>query len=91
MNLELLGYSAAVITTSSFIPQVYKIYQTKSARDVSLVMFTFFSTGVILWLIYGLILLSWPIIFANTATLIMSLCILFMKIKYDRRGGSKSA
>lgn len=78
---ELIGLMAAILTTASFIPQVYKVYKTKSVKDISLWMFLLFTLGVLLWLVYGLIISNLPIIIANFFTFIMALYILLAKIR----------
>ncbi|MGV0102067.1 MtN3 and saliva related transmembrane protein [Nostoc sp. DSM 114160] len=80
--LTVLGLAAATITTISFLPQMFKTWQTKSAKDVSLVTLITFISGIFLWLIYGIYLQSLPIILANAVTLIFNLIILWLKIKY---------
>jgi MtN3 and saliva related transmembrane protein len=77
-----VGYIAGTLTTISFLPQVIKIWQTKSTKDVSLVMFLVFSAGVFLWLIYGLLLERWPIIIPNFITLVLAGTILKFKLRY---------
>jgi MtN3 and saliva related transmembrane protein len=77
-----LGYIAGLLTTVAFLPQVIKTWETKSARDLSLGMFSIFCTGVLLWLIYGILLKDFPIIIANSATLILASTLLYFKIKY---------
>ncbi|WP_448273107.1 SemiSWEET transporter [Nostoc sp. DSM 114160] len=64
------------------MPQMFKTWQTKSAKDVSLVTLITFISGIFLWLIYGIYLQSLPIILANAVTLIFNLIILWLKIKY---------
>ncbi|WP_461924012.1 SemiSWEET transporter [Nostoc sp.] len=64
------------------MPQMFKTWQTKSAKDVSLVTLITFITGVFLWLIYGIYLQSLPIILANGVTFIFNLIILWLKIRY---------
>ncbi|WP_414514168.1 SemiSWEET transporter [Nostoc sp. PCC 9305] len=80
--LTVLGLAAATITTISFLPQMFKTWQTKSAKDVSFVTLVTFISGIFLWLIYGIYLQSLPIILANAITLIFNLIILWLKIKY---------
>ncbi|MDZ8071122.1 MAG: SemiSWEET transporter [Nostoc sp. DedQUE08] len=80
--ITILGLAAATITTISFLPQMFKTWQTKSAKDVSLVTLITFISGVFLWLIYGIYLQSLPIILANAITLVFNLIILWLKIKY---------
>ncbi|MEH1766515.1 SemiSWEET transporter [Nostoc sp.] len=80
--LTILGLAAATLTTTAFLPQMFKTWQTKSAKDVSLVTLVTFIAGVFLWLIYGIYLQSLPIILANAVTLVFNLIILWLKIKY---------
>jgi MtN3 and saliva related transmembrane protein len=80
--LNVLGFVAGVLTTAAFIPQVLKIWKTRSARDISLGMYTAFTGGVVLWLVYGLALGSLPIIVANIFTLVLALAVLVMKLRY---------
>jgi len=80
--LTILGLAAATLTTTAFLPQMFKTWQTKSAKDVSLVTLITFITGVFLWLIYGIYLQSLPIILANGVTLVFNLIILWLKIRY---------
>jgi MtN3 and saliva related transmembrane protein len=84
--VQAIGYMAAFSTTVSFVPQLVRVVRLKSARDISLGMFLFFSWGVFCWLIYGIIIRSWPVTAANAVTLGLSLSILVLKLKYDRGG-----
>lgn len=79
---ELIGILAGIFTTISFLPQVILIYKTKETKDLSLGMFSMFTTGIVLWLIYGFIISSFSIIIANGITFFLSLYILIMKIKH---------
>ena len=79
---EILGFAAAVGTTGSFLPQAYKVYKTKKTQDLSLIMFSFFSIGVFLWCLYGIMIHSLPVIISNGLTFILALYILVMKIKH---------
>jgi MtN3 and saliva related transmembrane protein len=76
-----IGTLAGILTTIAFLPQVLKTWKTKSATDISLWMFLLFSSGVLLWLIYGMLLHAMPIIVANGITLSLSASILVMKVK----------
>ena len=82
--VEWIGFVAAFCTTAAFIPQLVRVYRLKSARDISLPTFLLFSVGVFLWLLYGIYTGSRPVIASNTVTLVLSLSILFLKLKYDR-------
>jgi len=78
-----LGFIAAFCTTVAFIPQAVKVYKSKHTKDISLGMFLLLNTGFVMWLIYGLMIESYPIIIANSVTLIFSIYILITKIKID--------
>ena len=77
-----LGFLAGFLTTIAFLPQVFRVWSTKSTKDISIWMFLIFTTGVFLWLIYGLIIMNNSLIVANTITLILSLSILIAKILF---------
>ena len=81
---ELIGYAAAVLTTCSFAPQAWLTYKTRDVSGVSLGMYSAFTFGVALWLVYGWSLGAWPIVAANSITLALSLAILGMKLRYGR-------
>ena len=86
MNYALyFGFVAGICTTISFLPQVLKIWRTKSVDDISLLMFLIFTFGVANWLIYGLIIKEAPIILANIATLVLCLLILIGIIKFKKK------
>ena len=77
-----IGTLAAVLTTSSFVPQVLHTFRTKDVSGISLVMYSAFTLGVGLWLGYGLLLDAWPIVIANAITVSLAACILLMKLRY---------
>ncbi len=83
--LDLIGSAAALSTTVPFLPQLFRVWQRKSARDISLTMFLLFSFGLACWLVYGIGIGSLPIIAANVVTLALALAILALKLRYDRR------
>lgn len=80
-----IGFVAGTLTTIAFLPQLERTWRTKSADDMSLVMLLTFTTGVFLWLIYGLYLMAWPIIATNAITFVLTLAILVLKVKYQKR------
>lgn len=82
--IDSIGLVAGVLTTGAFVPQVWKIYRSKSGRDVSARMFSLLSAGVVLWLIYGILLQSLPLILTNGVTLFLSLAIIVLKVRYSR-------
>ena len=77
-----IGTLAAVLTTSSFVPQVLHTFRTKDVSGISLGMYSAFTLGVGLWLVYGLLLNAWPIVIANAITVSLATCILVMKLRY---------
>ena len=80
--ITVLGFAAGTLTTLSFIPQVHKVWRTKRGGDLSWGMLLAFFSGVVLWLIYGILLRAAPIIVANAVTLVLLLVIIIMKIRY---------
>jgi MtN3 and saliva related transmembrane protein len=80
--IDFIGTVAAILTTVSFVPQVWKIWSTKSAKDVSLPMYLLFAVGVMLWLVYGIMLAAAPIIVANVITLALVCALIAMKLKW---------
>lgn len=79
---DLVGSLAATLTTASFIPQALHTFRTKDVRGISLGMYSAFTAGVALWLVYGILLGEVPIIAANAITLSLALAILVMKLRY---------
>jgi MtN3 and saliva related transmembrane protein len=71
MLVQIVGYGAAFLTMFGFLPQVIKIYQTKSVKDISFLTLAQFSVGLTLWLIYGIMRRDFVIILANTVTLLI--------------------
>lgn len=89
--VDLVGYVAATCTTLSFLPQLVRVLKLRSARDISLGMFLVFSFGTALWLTYGLFIHSWPVMAANAVTLVLSISILVLKLRYDRSEAGEAA
>ena len=81
---DLIGSLAACLTTVSFVPQAWLSFRTRDVSGVSLSMYSVFTVGVALWLAYGWLLGSWPMVIANTITLALALMILGMKLRYGR-------
>ena len=82
--IEIVGYISATITTIAFLPQIIKTFKTKSAKDVSVGMFVLFTTGVFLWIIYGILTNTMPVLIANAVIFCLSLTQIVLKIKYDK-------
>ncbi len=87
-TLDLLGMTAGCISSITFLPQVIKTWKTRSAADISLLMFTFATISVIIWLVYGIILGNIPIIFTNAMVLMFSLIMLYFKFKFRKNTGA---
>jgi len=79
---ELIGYCAAALTTLSFLPQAWHTFRSRDVRGISLGMYSAFTLGVALWLVYGLLVAAWPIVLANAITLALAAAILWMKLRY---------
>jgi MtN3 and saliva related transmembrane protein len=82
MNFEWLGFTAAVLTTASFVPQAVMTIRTRDTRGISLGMYIVFTIGVAFWLAYGIAVHSLPMIFANTVTLGLAGTVLAFKLRY---------
>ena len=80
--IDLIGSVAAVLTTASFIPQAWHSFKTRDVSGISLGMYSVFTVGVALWLLYGVLLQSWPLMIANTITLLLASAILGMKLRF---------
>lgn len=79
---ELLGYIAAGLSTTSFLPQVIKIWRSRSGGDISTIMYVMYIISLLLWLLYGVIIGSTPLILAEVVTLILASAILIMKFMW---------
>lgn len=80
-----IGYTAAALTTISFVPQVWMTWRSRDVSGISLGMYSLFTVGIALWLVYGVLQGAWPLILANGVTLALALCILMMKLRYGQR------
>ena len=88
MNVPLIdwiGYLAATLTTVSFVPQAWLIFKTRDVRGISLGMYSAFTAGISLWLAYGILISAWPIVIANTITLLLAAGILGMRVWFGSR------
>ncbi len=82
---DLIGYLAATLTTCSFLPQALHTFRTRDVSGISLGMYSVFTSGVALWLAYGVVLQAWPIVIANAITLVLASAILGMKLRFGDR------
>ena len=82
MSLEtLVSAVAATLTTVAFVPQALHVIRHKETRAISLYMYIAFATGVAFWLAFGIMIMNWPMIVANSITLALALMILAMKLR----------
>lgn len=83
-NVEIIGIIAAVLTTSAFLPQVYKTWKTKNAKALSMPMLILFFVGIILWFVYGILINSFSLIIANGITIVSYAFLIYFKIRYNK-------
>lgn len=83
-TIDLIGYTAATLTTASFVPQVMQTFKTKDVSGISLWMYSAFTIGIAMWLVYGFLISAWPIVIANVVTLTLAGTILWMKVRYQQ-------
>ena len=76
-----IGSIAAVCTTLAFVPQVVQSWRTRDLSGISLPMYTIFTIGVLLWLMYGILIRDWPVIIANAITAMLASVVLLLKLK----------
>ena len=81
--IDALGFIAGTLTTAAFVPQVMKSWSSRDLSGISLRMYSLFTAGVALWLIYGIALTSWPIIIANAITLALAGGVLILKLRHQ--------
>ena len=77
-----VGLVAGLLTTFAFVPQVLKIWRSKSAKDISLRTYLALTIGVVLWLVYGILKQELPIVLWNAVTLVLASAILAMKLRF---------
>lgn len=90
-QIEIIGFCAAFLTTIAFLPQAIQSWRTRDLSGISLGMYSLFTAGVGLWLAYGLLMETWPLILANALTFALALSILILKLitKEPKRPPSK--
>ena len=80
--VDWLGTAAGILTTIAYLPQVIKVWRSRSTRDVSMGMYAVLSAGITCWLAYGWILSIWPVIIANAVTLVLVAAVIVMKLRW---------
>jgi len=82
MLATVIGTVAGTLTTAAYLPQVVKVWRSRSAGDISLQMYVLMVTGATLWIVYGALNGDWPIIIANVVSLLFTATILVFKLRY---------
>lgn len=82
MLATVIGTVAGTLTTAAYLPQVVKVWRSRSANDISLQMYILMVTGASLWVVYGVLLMQWPVIAANAVSLFFTAIILAFKLRY---------
>ncbi|MEM9391071.1 MAG: SemiSWEET family transporter [Bacteroidota bacterium] len=83
-GIELVGHFGALLSSITFIPQVYKTWQSKSVGDLSLVMMLIVFTSTVVWLVYGVSLNLWPVIVANAIICFLSALLIYFKFNFKK-------
>lgn len=79
---ELMGYLGSLLSSITFVPQVYKTYKTKKVGDLSLLMLIIVFTSTVIWLIYGIGLRLMPVIICNSIICLLSLVLIYFKLRF---------
>lgn len=82
--IQIAGHVGAFLSSVTFIPQVYRVWKTKSANDLSMTMMVIVFTSTLIWLVYGVALMLWPVILANSVIAILSLMLIYFKLTFKR-------
>ncbi len=82
--IEIAGHTGAFLSSVTFIPQVYRVWKTKSANDLSMTMMLIVFISTLIWLVYGIALQLWPVILANAVICVLSLMLIYFKIAYRK-------
>jgi MtN3 and saliva related transmembrane protein len=81
--IQVAGHVGAFLSSITFIPQVYKVWKTKSVQDLSLAMMLIVASSTLIWLVYGIALMLWPVILANGFIFFLSLLLIYFKFAYS--------
>ena len=83
IKTDLIGYLAGIFIIVSLLPQIIKSWRTKSTRDISLLRYLVYIFGLILWVVWGILVSSWPVIMMNGVAVVFALLVIFLKVRYD--------
>jgi MtN3 and saliva related transmembrane protein len=82
--IEIVGHTGAFLSSITFIPQVYKAWQSKSVGDLSLAMMLIVFSSTLVWLVYGVKLNLWPVIICNGIIAVLSLLLIYFKFSFKK-------
>lgn len=83
--IEVAGHTGAVLSSITFVPQVYKVWKTKSVGDLSISMLLIVFISTIIWMVYGIALMLWPVIMANGFICFLSLLLIYFKFSFSKQ------
>ena len=84
--IKIIGFSAAFLSTASFVPQVIKSLRTRHMADINMLFLVMLIAGLVCWTVYGFMLHQLPLIAANIVTLALNLVLLGLKLRYNGKG-----
>ena len=82
--ISLVGFAAGTLCTLAYLPQAVHSFRTRSVRDISLIMLVSLNIGLVLWVAYGVLIHSLPIVLPNAVTLLLAFPLLMMKLRFGR-------
>jgi len=82
--INFIGYVGSFLTAITFVPQVYKSWQSGSVGDLSIWMISIVVTSTVVWLVYGFAIQSGPVIAANVVVFALTLVLLYFKIRFEK-------
>lgn len=85
--IELMGHTGSLLSSLTFIPQVYKVWKTRRTQDLSLTMMLIVFTSTIVWVVYGIGLMLWPVIICNSFICLLSLLLIYFKLSFEKKNG----
>jgi MtN3 and saliva related transmembrane protein len=83
--IDIAGHTGSFLSSITFVPQVYKVWQTKSVEDLSLSMLMIVALSTLIWLVYGIALTLWPVIICNSIIFLLSLLLIYFKFSYRKK------
>ena len=87
---DFLGLLAGTLTTLAFVPQVWRVWRTRSTSDISMPMYAVFTSGTVAWLVYGMALGALPVILANVVTTMLAASVIVMKLRFESAAARKN-